>query len=351
MPGKVRVGIIGLGIGTHHARWYSDSPYAQVTALCDVNEELLKLRAKEFGVARTFTDYAKMLAEVELDAVSVCTPNYLHAPVTIEALGRGLHVLCEKPLALTAKEVRKILRMARERSRLLMVNFAQRFLPQARVLKAVIDNGEIGDIYFGRTWWLRNRGVPRLGSWFGQKDLSGGGPLIDIGVHRLDMALWLMGFPEPEAVSGVTYNVIGDQIARAAGVKFDVEDLAAGLVRFRNGASLIVLASWAANSEKREDMLTELYGTKGGVIHRNINEKYEFEAKVFKETGGAYTETSFRFQTDGKPTSATERFARCIATGEEPEASAEESLVIAKIIDALYESARRGKEVTIPKES
>ncbi len=347
---EVRIGVIGLGMGAHHVKRFARSPYARVTALCDANEELLGRRAKEFGVGRTFTDYEEMLEESELDAVSVALPNYLHARASIKALKRGLHVFCEKPLARTADEVKEVMRAARDSGRILMVNFPFRSWPGARFLKGMIDEGEIGDMYFGRTWWLRSRGVPKVGSWYGQKELSGGGPLIDIGVHRLDLALWLMGFPEPVAVSGVTYDLIAKQIANSARVKLDVEDLAAGLVRFGNGASLVVVTSWAGNSEKREEMATELFGTKGGVIHRNVGESYEFEVKVLREAAGSYTETSMRFPLSRKEDSTAEHFVRCIAAGEKPEVTAEESLKVAKIIDALYASAKVGKEVEIARE-
>lgn len=344
---KIRIGVVGLGMGRHHVKGFAQVPQAEVVAVCDANEELLESQAKELGMGNAFVDYDEMLEKAELDAVIVALPNHLHARMSIKALELGLHVLCEKPLARTADEVREVARAASKAERILMVDFTMRFWPEARFLKAAIGEGQVGDVYFARTWWTRNRGIPKLGTWYGQKELSGGGPLVDIGVHRLDLTLWLMGFPEPVTVSGVTYHHIAEGIASKAGVEIDVEDLASGLVRFSNGASLNITTSWAGNTEKREDMGTEIYGTKGGALHRNVGESYDLEAKVFGEIGGAYTETVMRFPAKRKTESAAARFVRSIVGGEQPEATAEESLVIAKIIDGLYESASLGKEVSV----
>jgi len=343
---KVKVGAVGLGMGRHIVKELDEVPEAEVVAVCDSNPALLKQRAEELGVSRTFTDYDEMLEKAELDAMVVALPNHLHASMSIKALERGLHVFCEKPLARTAEEVREVVEAAKKADRIVMVDFTMRFWPHARFLKAAIDEGRVGDVYFARTWWTRNRGIPKPGTWYGQRELSGGGPLVDIGVHRLDLTLWLMGFPKPVTVSGVTYGRIAEQIGKKAGIRVDVEDLASGLVRFSNGASLNITTTWAGNTEKREDMGTEIYGTEGGCIHRNVGESYEFEAKVFGEVCGAYTETVMRSPAN-RNTPRAERFVRSIAFGEPPEATAEESLVIAKIIDGLYKSARAGKEVGV----
>jgi predicted dehydrogenase len=239
-----------------------------------------------------------------------------------------------------------MLEAAREQERLLMINFSYRFREQSQVLRRIVDAGEVGEIYFARTGWLRSRGIPAFGGWFGQKDKSGGGPLIDLGVHRLDLALWLMGYPKPVSVSGAAYNKVACRLAAEQGKKYDVEDLAAGLIRFENGATLIVQASWAGNSEKREEMFTELFGTKGGIIQRNLGETYQFEMKLFRDMGGAYVETNLRIPPQDIET-PWQHFVRCIRTDTQPMCSGEQGLAVQRILNALYRSSELGKEVRI----
>jgi len=278
---KLRVAVIGLGMGRGHIRDYLQCPEAELVAICDQDAVRLAAVATEFGVAKTFTDYHEMLKSPRLDAVSVALPNFLHAPVTLDCLAAGKHVLCEKPLALNAHEAEQMVRAARSRGLTLMVNFNFRFEAAAWTVHNAVDEGLLGDVYFARTGWHRNRGIPSWGGWFTTKRLSGGGGLIDLGVHRLDLALWYMGYPAPVAVSGAVYGHLGKELARRQGREFDVDDLAAGFVRFANGATLAVEASWATNSEKCEEMFTTLYGTRGGASLRNVGEGYEFEPRLF----------------------------------------------------------------------
>jgi len=204
----------------------------------------------------------------------------------------------------------------------------------------------LGDVYFARTVWLRRRGLPGFGGWFGQKALSGGGPLIDLGVHRLDLALWLMGYPEPAYVMGSTYDHIAAPAAMKEGKAFDVEDFAAGFVKFKNGATLEVEASWAGHIRERDLMHTRLLGTRGGMVQYNINEEYEFEAEVFTERDG------IRYNVTPAPPyphapSAMEHFAESILTDTPHTATGEEGLIVMQLLDAIYESARTGQPVTL----
>ncbi|MBN1401261.1 MAG: Gfo/Idh/MocA family oxidoreductase, partial [Anaerolineae bacterium] len=192
---KIRVGVVGLGMGRHHARAYAECDRAELAALCDLDVGLLGEYGRLYPGAQTFTQYEEMFATAELDAVSVALPNYLHAPVAIAALNAGLHVLTEKPMAINAREAEEMLQAARQGDRKLMVHFNYRFSAPSQFLKRYVDEGNLGRIYYAHTRWLRARGIPKLGGWFGQKDKSGGGPLIDLGVHRLDLAMWLMGYP------------------------------------------------------------------------------------------------------------------------------------------------------------
>ena len=259
---KIRVGVVGLGIGRHHIAGYQAHPEAEVVGIADLDEARLQEIGDQYGVANRYATLADMLAAQALDVVSVATPNKFHMPLTVEALEAGCHVLCEKPMALSAAEARQMLAAAERAGRRLMINFSYRFNEQSQALKERVDAGELGEIYFGRTMWHRRRGMPRFGGWFGQKAMSGGGPLIDLGVHRLDLALWLMGYPKPVWVMGGAYNPIASALAQAQGVEYDVEDLAVAMIRFENGAMLAVEASWAANVQERELMETRLLGTR-----------------------------------------------------------------------------------------
>ena len=282
----LRVAVIGLGIGRKHVEGYGAHPGCEVVALCDLNEDRLNTMADEFAIPERYTDTAEMFAAANPDVVSVCTPNSLHRPLAEAAFAAGCHVLCEKPIATSAADGEAMLKAADAAGKRLGMNFSFRFTAQAAALKARVDAGDLGDIYYGRTVWTRRRGVPGWGGWFGQKKLAGGGPLIDLGVHRLDLALWLMGYPEPDWVMGQTWNALTGEQAGDANVPFDVEDFAAGTIRFKTGQMLSLEASWAANQRQNERMETRLFGTKGGLAHENVGEGYEFRAELTCERAG-----------------------------------------------------------------
>jgi predicted dehydrogenase len=348
---SLNIAVIGLGMGKGHLRDYSGNPNARPVALCDLNTSLAEAQAAEASISTEacYSDYKKLLADasrLELDAVSVALPNALHAPVTLAALKAGLHVLCEKPMAMKAAEARKMKAQADQAGKVLMINFSFRFRPQSMALKKIVEEGAVGDLYYGRTVWHRRRGMPKFGGWFGRKELSGGGPIIDLGVHRMDLAMWLMGCPRPVTVSASTYNVIGAQEAKKQGKKFDVEDLGCALIRFETGATLILEASWAGFSEKREDMVTQLWGTKGGIVQRNVGQGYEFEAKLFREEGEALWSCDLQ-QPLGSCPSAYEEFVSACLEQREPIATAQHGINVQEILDAVYKSARMGKEVRI----
>lgn len=347
----VNVGVIGLGIGRNHARGYQNHPMCRLAALCDASEDRLSARAAEFKVdeSRCFKTPSELIAaadDLELDAVSVALPNDLHAPVSIEALEAGLHVLCEKPLALTAADGKEMLEAAEKADRKLGVNLSFRFRPQSRALKDIADSGKLGRIYYAHTRWWRERGLPGFGGWFGTKDRSGGGPIIDLGVHRLDLAMWLMGNPEPVAVSAATYDFIGSRLAAEQAKTFDVEDLGTAFVRFANGATLTLEASWAGYCGAREDQVTEVLGERGGIVQRNLREGYDYEARVMSEDGGSLTETLVRRRLDPSPDSY-EEFVDAIIEDREPLAPAWQALQVQRVLDGIYESARLGREVRL----
>lgn len=343
---KLRCGVIGLGIGRSHIAGYQSHPSAEVAAVADLDEARLHTVADEYGVPARYQSPEEMLAKERLDVVSVATPNKLHKPLTIAAMRAGCHVLCEKPMAMSATEGRAMLAEAEKTGKLLMINFSYRFREEVLALKRAADRGEFGRVYFARTVWHRRRGMPRFGGWFGQKALAGGGPLIDLGVHRVDLALWLMGYPKPEWVMAGAYSEIAPVVAKREGKQFDVEDLAAAMVRFENGAMLEVEASWAANISEKELMETRLFGTEGGCVHRNTNAGYEFEAVVFAERGGDHYDMKIQRPAPA-PGRAMHHFVESIVQGTPHDATGEEGLIVMELLDAIYKSAAQKKPVRV----
>ncbi|HEX2948736.1 MAG TPA: Gfo/Idh/MocA family oxidoreductase [Armatimonadota bacterium] len=351
MGKKLKIGVIGLGseqrgMGQRHVDGFRAHPQASVVALCDTNEEQLHRHAAHFAIDRVYTDAADMFEHEDLDAVSIATPNAFHAPLAIAALQHGLHVFCEKPMSITVSESEAMLAAARASGKNLMIDFIYRFSPMSYALKSQVDAGIIGDIYFGRTVWHRRRRFPGFGGWFGQSALSGGGPLIDLGVHRLDLALWLMGYPEPVSVSGSTF----DHLARVEAAKhqkpFDVEDLACGMVKFANGATLIVEASWATYTHNSEEdhMETKLYGTKGGLLQANVGGVKEFIAEIYTAEGDQlFTKRLDKTMVD-VPSPYIE-FINSILESREPMATAEQGVKVMKILEGIYRSAETGQEI------
>ena len=343
---KLRVGVIGLGMGKGHIRGYATHPQAEVVAIADLNEQVLATVGDEYGINGRYTSAEQMLAEANLDVVSIATPNKFHKAYTLAAFAAGCHVLCEKPMAMNAAEGREMLAAAEKAGKRLMINFSYRFSEPSFALKAQVDSGILGDIYFARTVWHRRRGIPRFGGWFGQKALSGGGPLIDLGVHRLDLALWLMGYPQPTWVMASAYNPIATRLATEAGVAYDVEDMAVALIKFANGATVEVEASWATNIREAELMETRLLGTKAGLVQRNVNEGYQFEAELYVENAGYQFDMKVHPPLKPVPNSMN-HFVESIVTDTPHIATGEEGLLVMQLLDAIYESAATGAPVQI----
>jgi predicted dehydrogenase len=347
MSKTLNIGVIGLGMGRHHVKHFQSHPYANVVAVADSNPTLLKERVQELQISKTYLDYQEMLVREDLDIVSIATPNNLHLPMTLAAFEAGCHVLCEKPMAVNTSQAQQMLDASKKAGKRLMINFSFRFKPQSFALKQQVDDGVFGDIYYARTLWLRRRGMPKFGGWFGQKALSGGGPLIDLGVHRLDLALWLMGYPKPVYVTGNCVHGIATELAKKEGKAFDVEDFAAGYIQFENGATLCVEASWASHIKEKELMETRIFGTKGGAHHYNLNEGYDFAVETYVEQNGYYYDMHLHDIPVRGVYDARYHFVEAILNDTPHIATGEEGLIVMEILDALYKSAEIGKPVQI----
>ncbi|MBR5460755.1 MAG: Gfo/Idh/MocA family oxidoreductase, partial [Clostridia bacterium] len=261
---KLRGAIIGLGgisRGCHIPAW-KKMDFVEIVAVCDIIPEKIESYKKQFNLpdALGFTDYKDVLEIEGLDFVDICTPNLYHSVIAVDALEKGINVFCEKPDAVSVEEALKMKNAAEKAGKTLMVMRNNRHRNTSRYMKKFIADGKMGDIYCGRCGWQRRRGIPGKGGWFTTKELSGGGPLIDLGVHMIDLSIWLMGNPTPVAVSGCTFRKFADSDVsdsansscgdKVSGGTFDVEDLAMGFIKFDNGACLQIEFSWASNVER-----------------------------------------------------------------------------------------------------
>lgn len=341
---KLKAAVIGLGMGKAHIRGYQSHPDVEVAAVADLNEKLCRTVTGDFSIGRYYTDPEEMLRKEKPDVVSIATPNKFHMPLTLAALKEGCHVLCEKPMAMNAGEAQTMLDAAEKAGKRIMINFSYRFNTQSQMLKREVERGTFGEFYYGRTFWHRRYGMPGFGGWFGNKELAGGGPLIDLGVHRLDLALWLMDYPEPEVILGSTYCPIASKAAAASGKEFTVEDLASGMIKFKNGASLVVEASWAGHIKDREYMRTQLWGTEAGLVQKNLGGGYEFDAEIYMERDGNLFDMKLN-SILGEASSSMYHFSDAILNNKPHIADGREGLIVMKILDSLYESAATGKPV------
>ncbi len=354
----LRIGICGSGITIVHIEGYQKIPGVEVAAIAGPDVERCQAVANQYGIPQVFADYREMLA-LGLDAVSIGVPNVFHATMTIDALAAGCHVLCEKPLAINADEAARMVEAARNSDKILMVAFNRRFAPEAIVLKGMVDAGTLGPIYYVKCGWTRRSGIPGSGGWFTTKALAGGGPLIDIGVHMLDLALYMMGYPQPIAVSGATYAEFGPRgkgsmnygtrPADPSLAVFDVEDFATGFVRFANGATLTVEASWAGYQPLGDDIYVQLYGREGGARLAAPPDRDGSVLHVVGEVGGSIVDMTPDIPATAPAAYDLEMatFVNCIRTGAPVPATAEQGLALMRIIGALYRSAETGHEVVI----
>jgi predicted dehydrogenase len=342
---NLKIAVCGLGMGNVHIAGWKKHPQVTVVAACDLNRERWEKTRREHGVERFYDDWDALLAAEKPDVVSIATPNALHRAQTEAALAAGCHVLCEKPLSVSAADGRAMVAAATRAGKRLMVNFSYRFSAASLALKRVVDAGRLGRVYYARSVWHRRRGIPGLGGWFTTKKLSGGGPLIDLGVHRLDLALWLMGFPKAEHVLATASDAF---MRRAAteGKSADVEDLAAAMISLDGGRAITLEASWAGEVGEREIQETRLWGERGGLWQRNLNEGYEYEGNVYTEHDGVLENTIVRPNLKEVPT-AMECFADAIIAGTPHPADAAEALRVQEILDAIYRSAAERRPVAV----
>lgn len=345
----INVGIIGAGgiAEGAHMPGYQATPGVKVIAVCDIIKERAIQFARRFGIpdSNVFTDYKDLVAMDELGAISVCTPNNFHAGPTVAALESDKHVLCEKPIAGNAKDGQAMVDAARKAKKILQIGLHLRFQPSSQLLKKFIESGELGQIYYGRAVAMRRRGIPSWGA-FVQKKMSGGGPLVDIGVHELDLIVWLMGCPKPTGAAGHTYTMFGTRKDVATGDwgpwdvdKYDVEDFAVAYINFEGGISATLETSWAAHIGNPGPSF--ILGDKGGIQLGPL--------QIFQDKHGNLVDITPQVPRSHEDLHTTEikAFIKAIREDGPSPVPGEEALEITKIFDAVYKSTKTGNMVSI----
>lgn len=355
MEKKLKIGLVGCGgMGGVHCSAYKNMPNVEVVMLCDIVEGRADGYKNNFGFTdcKTTLDYMDLVNNPDIDAIDITTPNYLHSVIAIAALNAGKHVFSEKPDCMLAAQAEEMKAAAEKAGKTLMIMRNNRYYNGSKFIKKFIADGRMGEIYSGRCGWIRRRGIPGKGGWFTTKEQSGGGPLIDLGVHMIDLAIWLMGNPRPVAVSGCTYTKFANDEADADSVHasygetvadgtFDVEDLAMGFIRFDNGACLQIEFSWASNVED-EKKFVELRGTKAGCSIVN-----EDTVSVFGEEYGYLYDMKPRTVPSNGHAANLAHFVDVVLNGTKPDFEPIQGVNMIKILNAIYKSAETGKEVQL----
>jgi predicted dehydrogenase len=354
---KVRIGIIGCGgIATgKHMPSLAKLDNVEMVAFCDIIEEKAVTSKEQFGTedAKVYTNYKDLIADPTIDAVHVCTPNKSHSFITIDSLESGKHVMCEKPMAKTAEEAKAMVEAAKRTGKKLTIGYQNRYRPDSKHLFSACQNGDLGNIYFAKAHAIRRRAVPTWGVFLNEEE-QGGGPLIDIGTHALDLTLWMMDNYKPKYVVGTTYHELSkkENAANAWGpwnpAEFNVEDSAFGFVTMENGATIFLESSWALNTLDEGEAMTTLCGTEGGADMKaglRINgEKYSrlYDEKVITDAGGV----AFYDGAEEDPAFVeAAHWIDCIVNDKEPIVKPEQAMVVTQILEAIYESAKTGKPV------
>lgn len=355
---KMKIGIVGCGgiANGKHLPAIKKNGSFEILAVCDLVKERAEKAKAEYGTpeTRVYTDYQELLKnEAEIEAVYVLTPNRSHSFISIDAMKAGKHVMCEKPMAKTYEEAKKMVETAKETGKILTIGYQNRYRPDSLYLKAACENGELGEVYYAKGHAIRRRAVPTWGVFLNEEE-QGGGPLIDIGTHALDLTLWMMDNYEPACVMGSVFKKLGDQqnTANAWGdwdrEKFTVEDSAFGFIKMKNGATIVLEASWALNSLDVDEAKTSLCGTKAGADMKDglrINSVKYNKQVVEKPALDAAGVAFYDGEGEDAPDVEQKTFYNAVKNGGKLVVKPEQALVVTQLLEAIYESAKAGKAV------
>ncbi|MBC2259494.1 Gfo/Idh/MocA family protein [Listeria booriae] len=353
----LKIGIIGCGgiANGKHMPSLKSVVEAEMVAFCDIVEERAVKAKADFGDANAsvYTDYKELLADKTIDVIHVCTPNISHAEISIAAMEAGKHVMCEKPMAKSTEEAQSMIDASKKTGKKLTIGYQNRFRKDSQFLQEVCANNELGEIYYAKAKAIRRRAVPTWGV-FLDEEAQGGGPLIDIGTHALDLTLWMMDNYKPKYVVGNAYHKLSqrENAANAWGPwdpsKFTVEDSAFGFITMENGATIVLESSWALNTLDVGEAMTALCGTEGGADMENglrINGESHsqmYEKQIQLEAGGV----DFYDGTGDDPAELeAQQWIDSILDDTDPVVKPEQALVVTQILEAIYESSQTGKPV------
>jgi predicted dehydrogenase len=365
---KIRIGIVGCG-GIYHQKHEPNlkkfGELCEVTAVCDIVEERALDAAKTWNLnkSRVFVDYRKLLELDDVDAVYVLTPNVAHRPITVDAFSAGKHLFCEKPMAHTSEDAQAMIGAWKKSGKKFTIGYQNRFRPEVQMLKKSCDQGELGEIYYAKAHAIRRRAVPTWGV-FPNKALQGGGPLIDIGTHALDLTLWMMNNYEPVSVTGSVFYKLGGLPDAVEGNMFgpwdpktyEVEDSAFGMIKMKDGAAINLEASWAINMRESREASTTLCGTRAGaeimsgmsypkdvlILNRGHNGLLTEE-----NLSGSGNVAYFSGNMSDPGFFEAKQWLEAILYNREPLVNPGQALTVTMILDAIYRSSETGKEILL----
>ena len=349
----MKIGIIGCGTiaNGQHIPAYMENPKAEIKYFCDIIPERAQAAVEKNGCGKAVTDYREVINDPEVDAISVCTPNKMHSTITVEALKAGKHVLCEKPAARIYSEALEMQKAQHETGKVLNIGVCNRFNASVNKIKELIDQGELGEVYHVYISFRSHRSIPGLGGAFTTNEIAGGGVMIDWGVHFFDLVMYCCGDPEPKTVTGETFSKLGSPIEdytyeymwAGPPVKdgiYDVEEGVTGMIR-TEGPIITFNGAWAQNIGE-DEMFVDFMGTKGGVRLR-----YGKDFTFYSTKNGMLSTTTFKYDMPSMYKAEIAAFLDCIESGEKLKAHIDTNIVTAKMMDAIYRSAKEHKEVTL----
>ena len=354
---KLRAAVVGLGMGTAHMKAFYQNPQTVLAAIAGKELERLAALAKEFNVEKTAADWQELVDDPTIDIISIATPNALHHPIAVAALNAGKHVFCEKPLAITAEQAEEMVAAAKANNRILEVAFNYRRRADIGMARELVASGKLGRVYHSRISWKRRAGIPGLTSWFTSANLAGGGAAIDLGPHIIDSLFYMLGEPRVVAVSAVTYGELGragygamdnSNYTQGSAGEFQVEDLCSALLRLDNGSSVALEITWASHAVDDEDISFELLGVDSGL--RIFIPRYATENTLSlfgDENGKQYTRKPKVSSTGEGHLAVINEFIEHVVSGDFVSHAGDYALHRTAIIDAMYRSAKAGKEVTL----
>lgn len=364
---KLRIAVVGCGgiaNQKHLPALSRQKDKCEIAAFCDIIKERAEKAAKEYGSedAKVYTDYRELLKDETIDVVHVCTPNVMHSPITVAAFEAGKHVMCEKPMAHTTEAAEAMMDAWKKSGKKFTVGYQNRFRKDTQMLHRACEAGDLGEIYFAKAHAIRRRAVPTWGV-FPDKSKQGGGPLIDIGTHALDITLWMMDNYEVDSVTGSVFEKLGHMKEATEGNMFgpwdpetyEVEDSAFGYIKMKNGATIFLESAWAINMKENREAATTLCGTKAGAeIIGGMSREGNYDLVINKTTHGLLTEESlsaggsiafFSGGSDKEEDLECGQWLDAVIEDKEPLVKPEQAFVVTKILDNIYKSAREGHEI------